>query len=325
MADVDPDMRHIGTPGGPRQAMERKLARLAGRFHGIVDDAQLRSLGITRSSVRRRLQTGKLIRKYPGVYAVGHTNLTIKGLWLAAVRACGEGAVLSHWDAAVLHGLLRSGARRAIHVTSTGRKCDSQQGIQLHRVRSLDPRDCTIVENILVTTIHRTLLDLAETVSTRHLRYAFDQARRMGKFDQNALNSVVKRNPGRHGIKPLTAFTAAVAVGDAPPPDLRSDTEQRFIDICHEHSIPLPETNVVVEGETVDAYWPMERLVVELDSWGFHGDRESFEEDRRRDEQLLLAGIQTLRFTRDRVLADPAGVGRSVSQMLASLHVASQP
>ncbi len=175
----------------------------------------------------------------------------------------------------------------------------------------------TIVDSIPVTTTHRTLLDLAEVVSPRYLRYAFDQARRMGAFDQRALHAVIERNPGRHGIKPLTALTATV---DAPPPDLRSPTEQTFIDICHEHDIPIPETNVVVEGETVDAYWAAERLVVELDSWGFHGGRESFEDDRRRDEELLVAGIQTLRFTRDRALADPAGVARSVLRMLAKLR-----
>ena len=253
---------------------------------------------------------------YPGVYAVGHTNLSIKGRWLAAVSACGSGAVLSHREAAALHGLLQIGSD-LFNVTVPGHKCHSRKNIRVHRVRSLSPRDCTIVDNIPVTTIHRTLLDLAEVVSPRYLRYAFDQARRMGAFDQRALHAVIERNPGRHGIKPLTALTATV---DVPPPDLRSPTEQTFIDICHEHDIPIPETNVVVEGETVDAYWAAERLVVELDSWGFHGGRESFEDDRRRDEELLVAGIQTLRFTRDRALADPAGVARSVLRMLAKLR-----
>ena len=66
--------------------------------------------------------------------------------------------------------------------------------------------------------------------------------------------------------------------------------------------------DVVVEGFEVDCLWPAEALVVELDGWGFHGDRDAFERDRRRDVRLQLAGYDVLRFTWERLTDDPDGV-----------------
>src|SRR3954453_2312690 len=157
------------------------LADLARRQYGIVDDADLVGLGFGRGAIQHQLKLARLHRLYPGVYAVGHTRLTLQARWLAAVRACGDGALLSHRTGATSWDLMRA-TGGAIHVTVV-RSQRPKHGIVLHQVRSLDSRDRVIHDAIPVTSLARTLLDVAETESTHTLRRVWDEAERLRLLD----------------------------------------------------------------------------------------------------------------------------------------------
>jgi hypothetical protein len=179
----------------------------------------------------------------------------------------------------MLLGIAPSYASR-IDVTASGRSRHGQQGIAFHRVRALHPADRTIKDGIPVTTVARTLLDLAEVVPYRRLERAFEAAERLELLDLSVLHAVFQRNVGRRGLKPLKAL---LAEHQGPAPVTRSELERRFIDLCRESDLPVPALNRIVSGLEVDAIWPEQKLVVELDGYAFHNTRRAFERDRARD------------------------------------------
>jgi hypothetical protein len=287
------------------------LADLATRQFGIVDEADLGGLGFGRGAVQHQLRLGRLHRLYPGVYAVGHTRLTLHGRWLAAVRACGEGAVLSHRTAAAHWDLVPPGGG-AFHVTVVGSHC-RKRGIMLHQVRRLDRRDRTVRGSIPVTSLARTLLDVAETESETTLRRCWDQAERHRLLDVRAVTALCARSPGRRGLKPLNALLAACA----PTPNTKRELEALFFDFCRIHRLPLPACNVLVEGFEVDAYWSAYKLVAELDSWEFHRGRAAFERDRERDAVLQAAGYRVIRITWRRLTGHPAETAALIRTLMS--------
>ena len=271
---------------------------------------QLLELGYTRRMIQGRGARGQLIRIHRGVYAVGHGNLSIRGRWMAAVLACGHGTVLSHRDAAALHDLRPIGSG-PIHVTAPSPR--QIPGVRCHRARDLDPADVVIVDDIPVTTVERTLLDLAETDSGQHLRWALEQAQRQDKLNFGLLQAVIARNPGRHGIKPLQEAMNELA---DEPEWTQSWLERAFREITRAENLPEPEFNVYVEGELVDAVWREQNLVVEVDGWKFHKTKRSFEDDRRKDAKLVVRHWRVVRFTYNRVRYDRAGVAGELSELL---------
>ena len=252
---------------------------------------ELVRLGVEPRTVSRWAQGGRLHRVYPGVYAVGHPKLTAEGRWLAAVKACGPGAVLSHQTAAALLAIRRSSSP-LIHVTTPTRA--SPRGIRVKRVRRLHPEDRATRDGIPVTSVARTLLDLAEVLPLDQLRRACEQAERLGLLDLIAIRRLLARNPRRRGTPKLRA----ALTGWIAPPDVRSDWERDLPDFCARHSIPQPELNQLVEGHLVDALWRDRRVIVELDSWAFHRSPRAFEDDRKKYAQLQLAGYLALPITR---------------------------
>jgi hypothetical protein len=149
--------------GGMRQQFatpDQIVARIAARQHGIITFQQLLSVRLTPNAIARRVTAGRLHRLYRGVYAVGHTDLSREGRWLAAVGACGEGAVLSHQSAAALWGISPE-EPDTVHVTVPGSNGRSKRrGIRLHYSRTLTPAEVTQRSNIPVTTSARTRRDL---------------------------------------------------------------------------------------------------------------------------------------------------------------------
>jgi predicted transcriptional regulator of viral defense system len=156
----------------------RRVARLAGRQHGVVTRAQLLALGLSTSKIGRWLASGRLIALHAGVYALGHAALSQRGRWYAATVACGPRAVLSHGSAAALWEL-RGSQPRLFHVTIPGSGgCDAPSGVRLHRYRSLDPaHDVTVRDAIPATTVERTVFDLTLALPPRKVRRVFAQAR----------------------------------------------------------------------------------------------------------------------------------------------------
>lgn len=238
----------------------------------------------------------------PHVYAVGHTRLSGSGRLMAAVLTCGDGALVSHRSAADHLGIARN-ASGIVDVLTVGQVRQDRPGVRRHRVRHLHPDDRTVVDGIPVTSVARTLLDLAEVVDRRRLGRALEQAERLRLLDLRAIDELIARSRGRHGVKPLRAVLAAVST---PPQETRSELERRFVDLCRDNGLPPPAVNAMVEGLEVDALWPVHRLAVELDGYEFHRTRAAFERDRARDTRLQLAGYRVLRVTH-RMLAREAG------------------
>ncbi len=292
------------------QLPSRRIAALAARQHGVVARWQLDALGLERGAVAQRLRSAQLHPIHRGVYAVGHTRLTTRARWLAAVLACGPEAVLSHHAAAALWDL-RPAPQARIDVTAPGKR--AHIGVRCHVVRSLLPQDRAAIDAIPVTTLHRTLLDYAEVSSPRQLAGALEAAQRRDLLDVRALDALLARSPGRRGTRPLRA--ALPALRDEPP-WTQSQTECRFLELIAEGGIPAPRANVLIAGELVDCVWLGQRLVVEVDSWEYHRTKRSFEADRRRDAKLQIAGWRVARVTDERVWREPRGVIDELARLL---------
>jgi len=153
---------------------ERIRGEVAERAHGVVDRVELLATGITQGEIKQRLANGALLREYRGVYRVGHRAPSVEASYLAVVKACGEGAVLSGRAAGHLFGLLR--ARAAPEPEVTARTAHYIEGIKTRRSRSMDPRDCTRWKRIPVTTVARTLVDLAAVLAFDDLARACHEA-----------------------------------------------------------------------------------------------------------------------------------------------------
>ena len=180
-------------------------------------------------------------------------------------------------------------------------------------MRSLDPRDITTEDGIPVTTVARTLLDLAEVAPRHHVARAIEQADRLRLFDLAALEELLARSPGRRGRKPLNGILTDVVI----EPRSRSDLESDFLQFCRDRDIPRPIVNALVEGFEVDMAWPDQRLVIELDGYETHGTHRAFEADRRRDATLQLAGQRTIRVTHRWLTREPDDLERTVKALLS--------
>jgi very-short-patch-repair endonuclease len=291
-----------------RTDIDRALAELARRQWGVVSLAQLEALGLGARGVQHRAETGRLRRVHRGVYAIGGAALPREGRHLAAVLACGPGAVLSHASAAVHWGLLTYDAPKA-HVTAPQSRAGAP-GIRLHRTRSLDAKDITTHRGIPTTTLARTLLDVAASSPTNHLDHAIGLAIRNELYDQRAIEDVLERHNGRRG-------TRALRLATADPAFTRSALERRFRRLCRHAGLPQPRCNTDVADlnhhpHEVDFYFPAHRLVVEVDGWRDHGTRIAFERDRAKDAALVAAGYTVLRFTWRQLRYDPETVAARV-------------
>jgi len=283
------------------------LARRATEQGGVLSHPQLIAFGVGAGAIKYRVRIGELHPMHKGVYAVGHRAVGKKGRLWAAVLACGEGAVVSHRSAAELWAI-RPSSRRTVDVTVAQRGRASRHGIDVHRVRHLDPRDVTTIDGIPVTTLARTLLDLAEVVPQNDVERAIERAEQRQIIDLRAIKEVIARNPGRKGRRPLLAALTDSVI----EPMTRSDLERTFLKLCRKAGIPKPTVNALIEGYEVDISWSDSPLIVELDSWKYHRTRRSFESDRRRDANLQRAGYRTLRVTDRWLVTDPDGVAKTV-------------
>jgi very-short-patch-repair endonuclease len=302
------DVHSDGEFGPPLEA----VADLATRQEGPVADWQLLELGFPRTTIESWLRSGRLHCWHRGVYTLGHRALGRRGRLWAAVLACGRGAVLSHRSAAGLWGI-RPDNRPRIEVTVASRGRASRKGIQVHRVRRLDPRDVTKIDGIPVTTLARTFLDLAEVVPQNQVRRAINEADYLRLFDLKAVKELLSRSNGRRGIRPLTAALIAVF----PEERTRSDLEEAFLEFCERRNIPRPKVNRGRDGRELDMTWPGHNLIVELDGYQAHRTRRAFEEDRRRDARHLLDGIRTVRVTDAWLTREPDDLEQTLRELTA--------
>ena len=268
------------------------MGELAARQHGVVSRAQLTAMGFGRGAIGLRIERGRLHRLHAGVYAVGHTSLTDQGRFLAAVLVGGLGAALSHRAAAAHWGILRSRIGD-VEVTSTRRR-RSRPGLRVYR-SYLPPDEITTLDGIPVTTVPRTLLDLAGIVPPGQLARAVNEAEIRRLWDSLSLVDLLHRHPRRPGA----AAIRAVLGGSAGI--TRSDLEDAFLPLLRSAGLPRPATNVWlnVSGRWIEAdcLWRKQRLIVELDGRATHANRRAFETDRARDRALTAAGWRVVRIT----------------------------
>jgi hypothetical protein len=273
------------------------VGELARRQWGLVTREQLIERGMSTRGISDWVQRGRLHRLYRGIYAYGHDRLRAEGRWLAAVMACGRAAVLSHRTAAQLWELRQSNSA-LVDVTVPSRNGRIRRaGIRIHRSGRLAPEEVTERNGIPVTTVARTLLDLADVLDHQALKRTISEAEYRGLFDLTALIAVVQNNPGRRGAK---LMRAAEAVGHRT----RSPLEDRFLAFVERWGVEEPESNVWLEGYEVDFLWRRVRLVVEMDGAAEHGTRAAVRGDRKRDRVLWRAGFRTIRLTDDALDAE---------------------
>ncbi len=291
---------------------ERAIAPLARLQHGVVARRQLVELGFGPDAIDRRIARGRLHLLHRGVYAVGHTSLTQRGRWMAAVLALGPEALLSHRPGGALWRVV--GMRGPIEVTVPGNGGRRRHGpIVVHTSSCLHPANIAVHDRIPVTAVPRTLLDLATTLSRTQLSRAFEEADRLGLIERSALLAALERNAGHQGAGALARVAEDWL---APSVDAKTELERRLRRLCVEEGLPEPAMNVDVCGFVVDAVWPAARLVVELDGYGYHGHREAFERDRERDAALQLAGYRVIRITWRRLEREPHQVARTLRGLL---------
>jgi predicted transcriptional regulator of viral defense system len=266
------------------------MAEIARRQAGVVSVEQLHRIGLSKAAIAGRARKGLLHALHRGVYAVGHTALMRRGWEWAAVLACGPDAVLSHTTAGALWGL--TWATMAIEVT-TPRKLHPRAGILIHRTRRLDPVDRTSLDGIPVTSVHRTLVDLAEVLPGKRLAKAVHESEVRRLFDLKQLVEAQTRVAGRCGRRRLRR----VCQQYAPPPTTRSDAEALFLELLDEAGLPAPQANATRRGHELDCLWPDASLNVEIDGAATHKTMKAFYADRRRDRELRRGGITVIRIT----------------------------
>lgn len=285
---------------------------LAARQHGVIARWQLLDRGLTAKAIRHRLSVGRLHGLHCRVYAVGRPQLTRRGLWVAAVLACGPGAALSHGSAAALWGIGREAARIEVSVPrARNPRCGH---VRLHRRQSFDSLDHPR-ERIPLTTPVQTLIDLASRLSASRLEAAINAADKLDLIDPEALRGAIESRRHERGVPTLRRLLDKRSF---VPTD--SELERRFLPIARRAGLPKPRTGERIAGYRVDFHWADLGLVVETDGLRYHRTPSQQARDRRRDQVLTASGLTVLRFTFAQVSSEPGAVEeilRRVSRRLA--------
>ena len=286
----------------------RDGALLEAATHGVIDNVGLRALGLSRSDVEYRVRTNRLFRKYPNVFAIGRPDLTLDGVFLAAVLACGHEAKLCRCSALRKYELRRGGTYR-IDVVAP-RSIKPKKGIRLHRPLALDALDTTELDGIPITTVAQTLLDVAAPAYRINVAKLLHEAEVQQLLDMRAVWAVLARQPNHPGARRLDRASREEV------PLTRSDLEDAALSLFRSFSVPQPETNVwVSDGETlveVDCLWREFGLIVEIDSARYHGTRWRRRQDAAKTAALRAQGWNVLRFWDVEINGTPAQVAAAI-------------
>ena len=302
MGPVDPQGRTV----------EQRIARIASRQEGVITRDEMRAVGISDEEIKHRIRIGLLIREFRGVYRVGHSSPNFRSLYMAAVKACGEGAVLCGLAAAYLLGLLQSPVPPPPEVlTRTERRVD---GLKTRRTKRLDRRDVTVVGAIPCTTVPRTIVDLAAVLDGDQLARVCHVAGVKYGTTPGRVGAVLARRRRVPGVARLRA----VMWGDTKV--TLSVLEREFIATLKREDLPLPDTNRKVGSYYVDCRWRDQKVTVELDSFRFHNSRHAWERGHDREREARGRGDEYRRFTYDDVFVDQTYMLAELRELLRADH-----
>ena len=272
----------------------------------MVTRDELRHAGLSERQIDWRLTNKALIPEYEGIYRVGHRAHNLETSYLAAVIACGDGALLSGRAAAYLYGLIKGGAPKPEVTTSTQRR---PKGVVCHRTRRVS--DATTYRGIPITTVPRTVVDVAADSTPEELAVIFHHAATRFGVKPHHVEAVLRRRPNAKGASKLRR----VISGDTRA--LLSQLERGFIALLRRHNLPLPKTNIRRGAHWVDCRWDEYNLTVELDSYRFHSTRHALEQDLRRERAGRKRG-KYRHYVWGDVFEEPLATVADLTQLLVS-------
>ncbi|MEX0892959.1 MAG: type IV toxin-antitoxin system AbiEi family antitoxin domain-containing protein, partial [Gemmatimonadota bacterium] len=294
------------------------IRRLAARQHGVVTRKQLLEAGVSVYAINYRNQKKRLRRLHSGVYGVGPLSAPCERE-MAAVLACGPTAMLSGGSAAALWELARSpGAGVPVEVTVRRAGRGSGGSLHVHVVRGMEEDERTELRGIPITTPARTIFDLAAASRDgREVERMVACGERLGLVTVAQMKRLLERHKGRPGTRVLCQVLAI----EGGPAFVRSEAESSFRRLMTDAGLTTFETNVLFEGKERDFLWRRERLVVEVDGFAFHSSRAKFQDDRRRDRDLVKANLRVIRLTWQDITAEPLAVVADIARALALYDV----
>jgi hypothetical protein len=287
------------SPVARRPSAWWRVADAAATQGGVVSRRQLRDCGLSDRQIAGAIRHGRIHRVHRGVFSVGHASLTHEGRCVAGVLAAGPRSALGYRTAGA-HWSLRPWSSRSVEVVVAGTSRPAHRGLVVHRHPDLGEDEVLRDAGVRVTTVARTLLDLAAVVPPTALRGAVGQAEILRLFDLTAVRALLDRHP-RHRGAPALRHVLASWAGE---PRTRSPQEAAFPDLCASFGFPRPVMNAVVLGMEIDATFPDQGVAVELDSRAFHRGVISREDDHEKRARLAAAGWTPLAYTYRQVHED---------------------
>lgn len=286
---------------GPNQ-LDRLVAERGDRQFGVVSREELLA-ALAEEAVDQAVAKLRLRPLFAGVYAVGHTAIRREGWWLAALKACGEGATLGGRSAGQYWRLCR-GPLLPIAVYVPGDRGRKKDRIPTRRA-VLDRTEVLRRDGLRVTTPSRTIVDLHAARGPRQRRELIEHAQDLGRFDAEAVRGCLALHSRQPGRGPLLDFLELL---ERREDGTRSHLERLFLPLARRGGMERPLVNERVEGRERDFVWPARRLVVEVDGHAFHSSRAAIRRDKARDRELIAARWLPARFTYEDVAFEPAGV-----------------
>jgi hypothetical protein len=290
--------------------LRAQISIVADQQLGHITRAQLLALGVSLGWIRSQMRLGWLIQVHAGVYAVGHVPRSALARAWAATLACGDGCALSHAAAAALWGVLPW--PRVIEIVAPYER--RRPGIWTHRSTTLTAADIRTHQSVRVTSPVRTVLDIQQRLTDPQLTRLVNDLRIGHHMHAGAFAELCGKS---RRVSRLLGTAGDPSDPERPTRSWLEDTFRRF---AEHHGLPMPQISAVLphNGREVDALYPKQKLIVEVDSWKFHSSRASFERDRAKDADALAHGYRTLRVTDDRLTRDGSEEAARIHRILTA-------
>ncbi|MFZ5442881.1 MAG: DUF559 domain-containing protein [Myxococcota bacterium] len=269
--------------------------RDAAESWGLVTRAEARRY-LTARQLRRRRRSGVWVEVFPSVFRVVGAPVSWRQTLQALLRSVGPRAVLSHRTAAALHGL-PGFEEGPLELTAT-KNVRRRKDVRVYRVKAMLPSELTEVDDFAVTSVARTLLDLAAETDRPTMRAAIDHALRNKLTTVEELERVVARAKGKPGVGDMREFLDEFRGAGGPT---ESELEQKALEVIEQAGLPRPRVQwrVVVgrQRRRLDLAYAERRLVIEVDGYAYHSGIDTFEADRQRNNSLIARGFRVLHWT----------------------------